>query len=397
MKLLLWLISLFAIAVGLTMFAQLNTGYALIFLPPWRMEISLNVFVVLLLLSMIGVYLLVQMGVELLGLPARVRRYQAAQAKEAAVKLERDARIAFFEGRFQRAAKLAAEAMANSSEDDTFAVNGLLAARAAHAMRDFTLRDQHLEQLKARLGHEHLATLMTKGELLLDERRYSEAAQALAAARELAPKLTNALKLELRLRQREQNPEAVLKLVEQLAKSEALDEEQAGHIRVAAQLQLLRQHPMTPVELKEWWKKLPSSDQHHPQLAHAAAQRYIEQEAPELAKETLEKALDADWNSELLPAYSQLKLALPVQMAQLQKAEEWLKAHPRDEQLLLALGRLCRKRELWGKAQSYFEASIAVSPTATAHAELAELLGQLERNDDAAQHYRAALALALQA
>ncbi|WP_047395842.1 heme biosynthesis HemY N-terminal domain-containing protein [Chitinibacter sp. ZOR0017] len=397
MKLLLWLISLFAIAVGLTMFAQLNTGYALIFLPPWRMEISLNVFVVLLLLSMIGVYLLVQMGVELLGLPARVRRYQAAQAKEAAVKLERDARIAFFEGRFQRAAKLAAEAMANSSEDDTFAVNGLLAARAAHAMRDFTLRDQHLEQLKARLGHEHLATLMTKGELLLDERRYSEAAQALAAARELAPKLTNALKLELRLRQREQNPEAVLKLVEQLAKSEALDEEQAGHIRVAAQLQLLRQHPMTPVELKEWWKKLPSSDQHHPQLAQAAAQRYIEQEAPELAKETLEKALDADWNSELLPAYSQLKLALPVQMAQLQKAEEWLKAHPRDEQLLLALGRLCRKRELWGKAQSYFEASIAVNPTATAHAELAELLGQLERNDDAAQHYRAALALALQA
>ena len=136
-------------------------------------------------------------------------------------------------------------------------------------------------------------------------------------------------------------------------------------------------------------------EQQHPQLAHAAAANYIAQEAPMLAKETIEKALEANWNNELLPAYSQLKLDLPQQMAQLQQAETWLKSHPRDELLLLTLGRLCRKRELWGKAQSYFEASIAVNPSAIAHAELAELLTQLERSEEAAQHYRASLSLAL--
>ncbi|QLI81415.1 heme biosynthesis protein HemY [Chitinibacter fontanus] len=395
MKFLLWVIAIFSLAVGMTLFAQVNTGYALIFLPPWRMEISLNVFIVLLLVSIIALYLLLQMFVEVAGLPQRVRRYQANQAKEASVKLERDARIAFFEGRFQRAARLASEAMQASHEDDAFAVNGLLAARAAHATRDFEQRDKILQQLKQRLGEQHLATLMTAGELLLDERRYSEANQAISAARELAPKLTNAMKLELRLRQREQNPEAVLKLVEQLTKAEALDTEQAAHIRIAAQLQLLKQHPMTPVELKEWWKKLSSAEQHNPKLVYAAARSYVAQEAPEQAKETLEKALEADWNSELLPIYSQLELDLPHQMAQLQQAETWLKSHPRDEQLLLALGRLCRKRELWGKAQSYFEASIAVNPSATSHAELAELLTQLEREEEAAHHYRASLALAM--
>ncbi|WP_157314960.1 heme biosynthesis HemY N-terminal domain-containing protein [Chitinibacter sp. GC72] len=398
MKALLWIIGLFSVAVGMTLFAQLNTGYALIFLPPWRMEISLNVFIVLLIASVIALYLLLQMLVEIAGLPQRVRRYQANQAREASVKLERDARIAFFEGRFQRAARLASEAMQASArigEDDTFAVNGLLAARAAHAMRDFAQRDTLLQQLKDRLGDGHLATLMTCGELLLDERRFVEAGQNISAARELAPKLTHAMKLELRLRQREQNPEAVLKLVEQLSKTDALDAEQAGHIRVAAQLQLLRQHPMTPLELKDWWKKLPGSEQHHPQLALAAAQRYIAQDAQLQAKETLEKALEANWHPELLMPYSQLALDLPQQMAQLQQAENWLKSHPRDELLLLTLGRLCRKRELWGKAQSYFEASIAVSPSAIAHAELAELLTQLERADEAAQHYRASLALAL--
>ncbi|WP_373973929.1 heme biosynthesis protein HemY [Chitinibacter sp. SCUT-21] len=395
MKLLLWLIGLFSVAVGMTLFAQLNTGYALIFLPPWRVEISLNVFIVLLLVGIIGLYFLLQMFVEVAGLPQRVRRYQANKAKTASIQLERDARIAFFEGRFQRAVRLASEAMLASSENDAFAVNGLLAARAAHAVRDFAQRDQIFQQLTEHLGEQHLATLMTRGELLLDERRYSEAQQAIVAARELAPKLTNAMKLELRLRQREQNPEAVIKLVDQLSKAEAIDAEQAAHIRIAAQLQLLKQHPMTPLELKDWWKKLSHSEQHNPKLAHAAARSYIAQEAPEMAKDALEKALEAEWNSELLPAYSQLKLDAAGQIAQLQQAETWLKSHPRDELLLLTLGRLCRKRELWGKAQSYFEASIAVSPSATAHAELAELLTQLERDEDAAQHYRASLALAL--
>jgi HemY protein len=395
MKLLLWLIALFSVAVGMTLFAQLNTGYALIFLPPWRVEVSLNVFIVLLLLGIIALYLLLQMFVEIAGLPQRVRRYQANQAKEASVKLERDARIAFFEGRFQRAVRLSTEAMAASQDDDAFAVNGLLAARAAHAMRDFAQRDQLLQKLKQRLGEQHLATLMTSGELLLDERRYAEAGEAIGSARELAPKLTNAMKLELRLRQREQNPDAVIKLVDLLTKADALDAEQASHIRIAAQLQLLKQHPMTPVELKEWWKKLSSAEQRNPKLAFAAARSYVAQEAPELAKDTLEKALEAEWNSELLQVYSQLQLELPLQMAQLQQAEKWLKTHPRDEQLLLTLGRLCRKRELWGKAQSYFEASIAVNPSAVAHAELADLLSQLERDEEAAQHYRASLSLAL--
>ncbi|WP_410499825.1 heme biosynthesis HemY N-terminal domain-containing protein [Chitinibacter sp. S2-10] len=399
MKLLLWLIGLFSIAVGMTMFAQLNTGYALIFLPPWRMEVSLNVFIVLLLLSVIALYLLVQMLVEIAGLPQRVRRYQAEQAKEASVKLERDARIAFFEGRFQRAARLASEAMVNSAksgEDDAFAVNGILAARASHTMRDFAQRDQILQQLKQRLGDDHLATLITCGELWLDERRYSEAGQAISTAREQAPKLTNALKLELRLRQREQNPEAILKLVEQLSKTDALDAEQAAHIRIAAQLQLLKKHPMTPIELKDWWKKLPTQEQHNPQLVQAAANCYIAQDAPLQAKDVLEKALGADWHPELLLTYGLLALDAEQQTAQLQQAENWLKAHPRDELLLLTLGRLCRKRELWGKAQSYFEASIAVQPSAIAHAELAELLTQLERGDEAASHYRASLGLALQ-
>lgn len=396
MKFLIWFIGLFALAVGLTLFAEFNSGYALIFLPPWRIEISLNIFIVLLLTSVIALYLGLRMFAELSGLPERVRLYRARQQERASVQLEREARIAFYEGRYQRAERLASEAFAAAQHaDDAFAANGLLGARAAHAMRDYDKRDAYFEKLQARLGNQHLATLMSMADLFLDERRYNEASQAISAAREITPKLTAAMKIELRLRQKERNPEAVLKLVDQLTRSEAMDAEQAAHIRVAAYQQQLRQHPMTARELKDWYRKLPETERLNPQLAASIANLYQEQGETLLARDTLAAAIDADWSGELVEQYGLLGMTGEELTEQLQQAEKWLKLHPNDHRLLLTLGRLCRQRELWGKAQTYFEASIAIKPSAIAHAELAGLLDLLERSEESNFHYRASLALAL--
>ena len=57
--------------------------------------------------------------------------------------------------------------------------------------------------------------------------------------------------------------------------------------------------------------------------------------------------------------------------------------------LLLALGRMCLRQRLWGKAQSYLEASLAVAESQEAHLELARLFDLLERSEEANQHYRA--------
>ena len=78
-----------------------------------------------------------------------------------------------------------------------------------------------------------------------------------------------------------------------------------------------------------------------------------------------------------------------------QRAESWLKSYPRDAVLLLALGRLCAARELWGKAQSYLEASIAVDPTYSAHLALADLHERLGNAEVARFHRRESLDLAL--
>lgn len=395
MKTLLWLIGLFTLAVGLTLFAHVNTGYALLFLPPWRIELSLNVFIIMLAVFVTVLYFVLRIVAELTGLPGRVRAWRNRKQANSGLKMERDAHIAFAEGRYQRAEKLAVDAMSNSRNDESFAVNALLAARSAHMIRDFERRDRHFEALRDRLGTTHLATAMTMAELLLDERRYTEASAALEQARAISPKLTAALRLELRLRQAEGNSDAVIKIVEQLVRADALDEEQSRRLRSHACLQKLRQQQMNVRELNEWWRRLPEEDRILPQLVQALASNYVALGEPDLARTAIETALDAEWSSELTDNYGALKLEGDALGKQLIKAESWLVQHPDDHRLLLTLGRLCRARALWGKAQNYLEASIAVQPTAVAHAELGQLCEQLDRNNEANRHYRASLELAL--
>ena len=79
----------------------------------------------------------------------------------------------------------------------------------------------------------------------------------------------------------------------------------------------------------------------------------------------------------------------------IERAEAWLKQHPGDAALLLTLGRLCADRGLWGKAQSYLEASLAIEPTHSAHFAAAQLQERLGNADAARRHYRESLGLAL--
>ena len=70
-------------------------------------------------------------------------------------------------------------------------------------------------------------------------------------------------------------------------------------------------------------------------------------------------------------------------------------ANRRDAVLLLTLGRLCARQELWGKAQNYLEASISVEPLYSAYLMLAQLHDRLGNADAARRHYRASLDLAI--
>ena len=56
--------------------------------------------------------------------------------------------------------------------------------------------------------------------------------------------------------------------------------------------------------------------------------------------------------------------------------EGWLHDAPQDAALLLHLGQMAYAKQLWGKAQGYLEASIALQPSIAARLMLARVLDE---------------------
>ena len=138
---------------------------------------------------------------------------------------------------------------------------------------------------------------------------------------------------------------------------------------------------------------MPEADRLQPKVARAAAKSFLELGSDREAADILARCLERNWDSGLAVLYAECRA--PDATRQLETAERWLVAHNQDASLLYALGRLCERSELWGKAQTYLEASLALDNHWRAHVALADLFTKLDRPDEASAHRSAALTLAL--
>jgi HemY protein len=383
---LLWVVVIAALAVGLTLAAVHNRGYALLMLPPYRIEISLNFFFVLLLVAFAAGYALVRAAFAALRLPRQVREYRDSRRREKAWATLLEALQEYLAGRYRRAEQAAAAALELRESPGLAA---LLAARAAHELRDYERRDAYLAQAAA-ASPDAPARVVTEADLMLEERRHQDALELL---RRLPRRHTAALRLELKAQQQARNWGEVLALTEELRKRGVFDPAQADQLRRFALAEHLKRKAVDTRALEEAWDKVPSSDRAERRVALAAVRGFITLGGCDRAHRIIEQAVGANWDSELVGLYAMCEGGDTVR--RIERAEQWLKAHPGDAVLLLTLGRLCAERELWGKAQSYLEASVAVEPTYTAHLALARLQESLGNAEAARRHDREGLRLAL--
>jgi HemY protein len=293
----------------------------------------------------------------------------------------------YFAGRYARAEKAAAASIHAGEQPRLAAV---LAARAAHELRAYDRRDGYLAQAGGANAEEDLPRVVTEAELLLEQRQYEEALQRLKA---LPRKHTAALRLELKAQQQLHNWEQVLALTAELQRRSVFDETQAGQVRQYAVAEDLKRKALDTRALEEAWRRVPQREKTSRRVAIAAAQCFISLGGCVKAHAVVEEALAQEWDSELVGLYAECDGG--DTLSRIERAEGWLRQHPRDAVLLLTLGRLCAQQELWGKAQSYLDASIAIEPTYTAHLELARLHERLGNTEAARRHERDALELAL--
>jgi len=69
-------------------------------------------------------------------------------------------------------------------------------------------------------------------------------------------------------------------------------------------------------------------------------------------------------------------------------AEGWLQERPNNPELLLALGRLSLRNQLWGKAREYFEASINLKRKQETAGELCRLYAHLGQHEQSVRLLR---------
>ena len=382
MRGLMWVLAVFALAVGLSLAAHLNDGYAILVFPPYRAELSLNFAILLGLAGFTLGYLLLRLVTHTLRLPLHVRNFRQRRrdAKGRAALLA--ALHAMFEGRYARAEKSAGDAYALGEAPG---LSALIAARAAGELRELERRDQWIVRAESHDADARQARLAVQASLLLDERRYDDALAVLGELSASGGKRIATQRMLLKAHQRLGHWTEVRRLAAALGKRGALAEVAATQLRITAQIESLRQQAGDAAGLAACWQHI--EDRLDARVARTAARLFIDCGDCRRAHEIVEAALDAEWSEELILLYGDC-LGSDL-LAQIERAEKWLKLRPRDRALLLTLGRLCLAQALWGKAQSYLEASLSEEPSRSAHIALARLMDQIGRPDDANRHYRA--------
>ena len=386
-----WILALFTVAVAAALGARVNDGYVLLVLPPHRIEVSLNLFVLALVTLVLILYAALRTLALTLGLPRRVKRYRERRRRERAGTVFQDAVRLLFEGRFGQALKKATESYAAGTYRG---VSALVAARAVQRMHEPEKQQEWMRRALADDPRNEAAALMLEAEMMNELRRFDEALIVLGRFQGKQGRHIAALRLELRARQGTGDWDGVLKLVRQIEKRDALPPEVAREIKTLAHLENIRRRRGDAGQLQDYLRAVPAFD-YGRRLVLAAARALVEADALTVAQNLIESALDgyseAGWQPELVGIYGDL--TGPGLTARIARAEDWLHQYPGEATLLLALGRMCMNQRLWGKAQSYIEASLATEETRDAHLALAKLCDKLERGDEANRHFRAAVGL----
>ena len=393
MRSLFWLLAVFAAAAALAVGARLDQGFVQFAWSRWRAEMSLLMFVVLALAAFAALYALLRLALHAIALPSTVREFRQRRRHGRGQAALADALQAWLEGRYVRAEKEAARAW------ETGAAPGLasiIAARAAHELGAPERRAQWLERAQA--AGKHGASLLSRAVMALSERDYATARDALRSLQDSGARHIAALRLLMRAERGMRNWEEVLRLTAQLAKRDAIAPGLAEDYRNQAHTELLAQAAAERGRFEERWDRIPAREQANPRLAAVAARHARALGLAALSREAVEKALASDWDATLVSLYGELpRMEQAERVAEartrIERAERWLLEHAQDPQLLGALGRLCAQAELWGKAQSYLEASLAFGESRATRLELARLLDRLGRGADAQRHYRRAAEL----
>lgn len=384
MKWLGWALLLALLAVALALLAQFNDGNVVLMLPPTRVDLSLNFFLLLTGVVLVVVWWLARVVQQAADFPERVRVYRQRRDEVGSQRALREALRALLEGRFARAERAARAAQA---APENAGLAALIGARAAHRMQQTDRRDEWLAQAQADKALD-TARLISSAEMWAEGRENQRALEALDTLHATGSRHIHAARVALNANLQSGRWSDVLRGVRALEKRSALHPVLSERYKLLAWRETLLERRHDPAALEAAWNRIPPADRELTELALEGACLLNLAGRGRAASTAIEAALNRRWDERLLDEYARAQV-MPAR-ERIERAEAWLKAHPGDAALLRCLGLLCLREQLWGKARSYLEDSLRQQPhpaTLLALAKLAEALGD---EAEAARHFREA-------
>lgn len=380
MRLTLWFLGLFGVAVGLALFASTNPGTVTVFWPPYRVDLSLNLVILLGIVAFGLVHVALKGVSALFAMPGQARSWRLRYQERLMHSSLLDALSHLVAGRFIRARKaaelvLAREAAMQRSSSEVWpdaarlrVLAHLLAAESAQALQDKGAREVHFQEALAQSASADASSTRDGVQLRavrwsLEDRDSGAALGWLAQLPSGVARRTVALRMRLKVARLAGQNDLALETARLLVKHKAFSEAAARSLVRALALDYL-QSAREPEQLTAAWGQLEVGEKSVPEVATAAAGRLLRLGG--------DVRLAFDW---LLPVWERMQnpalglsqeqkvvlirvmengfsvAGVNADTAWLSRIERAQKAAPGDAALQYLAGVACLHLQLWGKAQ----------------------------------------------
>ena len=413
MRAALWFLALFGMAVAIALFAGNNQSTITVFWPPYRLDLSFNLVVLLLALLFFTLHVALRALAALFAMPGHARSWRIQHQERAMHVALLDALSHLMAGRFIRARKAAETVLARESAmtrgGETLAYSGrlralshLLAAESAQALQDKAAREAHLrqalEQASRRDAQETREGVQLRAaHWALEDQDAQGALQWLDDLPQGASRRTIAMRLRLKAAQMARQTRLALETARLLAKHRAFSEVAAQGILRGLAVELVLT-AYDPDQLQTVWAQLDATERVTPEVAIEAAQRMLKLGGDvELARTWLLPVwdrmvaqpgalTDAQRIHLIRVLESGFALASGVpEAAWLTRIEQAQMANPGDATLQYLAGITCMRLQLWGKAQQLLKQSLPRLQDAGLERNAWQVLAELaERRGDVA-------------
>ncbi len=388
-----WTLILFVAAVALALVLHDHSGNVIINIPPWQISFSITFAVLAIFALCLLVYVVLRFLGWISGSPERYRIWRRHRAQQRDQQLLQRGWLALLDGRLGLAEKELTKLHHKSKAKETRLIAALTAARVLQQQNNIHGRNDYLAKAKALTGHDNrfkVAYATAAAELYIRNNEPEQAVELLQPIQDATTRHFHATRLLLRAQYMLHNYQQVYDLTRILLRRSAISQDEAMRYLDIAVVHLIQQ--ANEQEFKNLWSDLRGDERVRPDIAVAAAQKWLWLDNPNEAGRVLEAALTVHLHPVLLNEYG--KVSAEHYARRLSKAEEWLKKDPDNPDLLALLGQLCFKGQLWGQSEHYLKRSMAIRDDMRIHALLGSLYNAIGRTQEAIQHWKSSAEVA---